>query len=127
MIGFILNLPFTIIGIIVALVSFPIKVSAHAEPFAFIFEVKSLWWTGIGYMKGARAAAIGHVVILGPHIESKDLEHELIHVEQHQRRPLVQPLLYYIEQVRKGGGMNNKYEREAYEKAGNTYKEEFSK
>jgi hypothetical protein len=46
-------------------------------------------------MKNARASAIGHVVILGPNLEDKDLEHELIHVEQYERMPLIQPFLYY--------------------------------
>lgn len=48
-------------------------------------QVKSLWWRDWGYVKGARAVTIGHVVLLGPRIEYKDLEHELIHVQQHQR------------------------------------------
>ncbi len=73
-------------------------------------------------MKGARAAAMGHVVLLSPLTEDKDLEHELVHVDQYQRLPFIQPFLYYFELLRKGY-RNNKYEVEAYEKAGNIYKE----
>ena len=72
-------------------------------------------------MKHTRAMAFGHVVMLGPNLEDKDLEHELIHVEQHQRMPLIQPILYWIELIRKGPA-NNKYEDEAYRRAGNIYK-----
>lgn len=72
-------------------------------------------------MKRARAMAIGHVVLLGPKLEVKDLEHELVHVSQHQRVPIIQPILYAVE-LFKRGYRNNKYEIEAYQKAGNVYK-----
>lgn len=66
--------------------------------------------------------AIGHVVLLGPRLEDKDLEHELVHVVQYQRMPLIHPVLYIVELIRKGY-RNNKYEIEAYQKAGNIYKD----
>lgn len=74
-----------------------------------------------GYMKKARATAFGHVVLLGPNLEDKDLEHELIHVEQFEREPLIHPILYSVERMRKGY-RNNKYEDQAYTRAGNVYK-----
>jgi hypothetical protein len=103
-----------------ALVSVPTSVRWHSRPYALVFTVKNFWWA-TGYMKNMRAAALGHVVMMGPNIEDKDLEHELIHVEQYQRMPVVQPLLYYVELFRKGY-RNNKYEDEAYRRAGNIYK-----
>ena len=121
MIGFILNLPYTITGLIVSLFCIPFDIKFKENPYAIIFKVKSFRWA-IGYLKGARAMAIGHVILLGPNLEDKDLEHELVHVRQHQRMPLVQPILYYIELLRKGY-KNNKYEMEAYRMAGNIYKE----
>jgi len=72
-------------------------------------------------MKNARAMAIGSVVLLGSNALDKDLEHELVHVEQSQRMPFIFPILYYIELFRRGY-RNNKYEYEAYSKAGNAYK-----
>lgn len=63
---------------------------------------------------------IGSTVILNPRVEDKDLEHELVHVEQGQRVPLIQPILYYTELLRKGYRAN-KYEEEAYSRAGNRY------
>ncbi len=120
MLGFILNIPWTIIGLIGALISMPIKVGFRTNPYAFVFTVKKFWWA-IGYMKNARAMAIGHVVLLGPNLENKDLEHELVHVEQYQLLPLIFPVLYYVELTRKGY-RNNKYEDEAYRRAGNVYK-----
>ncbi|OGN08128.1 MAG: hypothetical protein A3J46_06295 [Candidatus Yanofskybacteria bacterium RIFCSPHIGHO2_02_FULL_41_11] len=120
MIGFILNFPYTLAGLVVGLVSKPVGIRFIKKPHALIINVKHFWWA-IGYLKDARAMTIGHVVLLGPNLENKDLEHELIHVEQYQRTPLVQPLLYYIEFIRRGY-INNKYEQEAYRKASNVYK-----
>ena len=121
MISFILNLPYTLIGLLVALVSIPTDIKFRTKPHAFVLHVKKLWWA-VGFMKGARAASMGHVVILGPNLEDKDLEHELVHVEQASLEPLIHPFLYYIELVR-NGYRNNKYEVEAYQRAGNVYKE----
>lgn len=120
MIGFVLNLPYTVIGLIMALVSMPIKISFKTKPCSIIFKVKQFWWK-FGYLRNARAMTIGHVVLLGPNLEDKDFEHELIHVEQYQRLPLIQPFLYYYELIKKGY-RNNKYEDEAYKRAGNVYK-----
>ena len=121
MIGFILNIPYTIVGLVVAMISIPTEARWRSYPYTFVFNVKKFWWA-VGYMKNARAMTIGQVVLLGPKLEDKDLEHELIHVEQYQRIPLLHPILYYIEHIRKGY-KNNKYEVEAYNRAGNIYKE----
>jgi hypothetical protein len=121
MISIILNLPWIVIGFLLGLLSIPKSIAWDSKHCAIIMRVKSFWWAK-GYMKGARAAAIGNVVLLSPQTEDKDLEHEFVHVDQHQRMPLIQPILYYIELVRKGY-RNNKYEVEAYSKAGNIYKE----
>ena len=83
-------------------------------------QVKNFWWV-FGYMRGARAMTIGHVVLLGQNTEAGDMEHELVHVEQFQRAPVLYPFLYYAELLRKGY-RNNKYEEEAYRRAGNVYK-----
>ena len=64
--------------------------------------------------------AIGNIVLLGSNILDKDLEHELVHVSQFEREPLIHPFLYQY-QTFKYGYRNNKYEKEAYEKAGNVF------
>jgi len=120
MVGFILNIPYTALGFLIAVVSFPTSITFNTHPYAFVLRVKKFWWA-FGYLRRARAMAVGHVVLLGPNLEEHDLEHELIHVEQHQRMPIIQPLLYNIELIRKGY-RNNKYEVEAYTRAGNPYK-----
>ena len=121
MIEFILNIPYTIIGLVIGVVSIPIKIShIYNLRYAIILNVRSLWWT-FSYAKNARAATFGNVVLLGPLVEDKDLEHELVHIEQFMRMPLIFPLLYYWELFNKGY-RKNKYEIEAYTKAGNVYK-----
>ncbi|MEK7063490.1 MAG: hypothetical protein AAB955_02245 [Patescibacteria group bacterium] len=121
MLGFLLNLPYTLAGVVLALVSGPTSLTSNKNPRALIFKVSKLWWA-VGYMRGARAMAVGHAVLLGPNLEDKDLEHELVHVEQFARMPLVHPFLYYTELLRKGYRAN-KYEDEAYRRAGNVYKD----
>ena len=64
--------------------------------------------------------AMGNVILLGPNILDKDLEHELVHIKQYQREPFIHPILYAIELL-KFGYRNNKYEKEAYGRAGNVY------
>lgn len=119
LIAFILNVPYTLLGFILALISIPRDLKFNINSPAFIFNVRKFWWTA-AYLKGARAMTIGHVVLLGPNSHDKDLEHELIHVEQYQRAPFIHPILYYVELIRKGY-LDNQYEVEAYQKAGNIY------
>ncbi len=120
MLGFILNIPYTIIGLLLGIISIPKHVSARKRPHAIIVAVRSFWWE-FGYIKRARGMAIGHVILLGPDLVKGDLEHELVHVKQYERAPLIHPILYYIELFRKGY-RNNKYEIEAYKQAGNIYR-----
>jgi hypothetical protein len=118
-IGFILNLPFSIIGLFVVLISVP-KFKLGFKSHALILYVRSFWWAR-EYMKGTRAIAIGNVVILGPNLENGDLEHELVHIEQWAREPIIHPFLYAKELILHGY-KGNKYEAEAYAKAGNIYR-----
>jgi hypothetical protein len=73
-------------------------------------------------MKNARAANVGHVILLGQKTEPLDKEHELVHVSQYMKYPLIFPALYYLEIARKGY-RNNRFEAEAYSISGNRYAE----
>ncbi|MEQ1499787.1 MAG: hypothetical protein ABL917_00230 [Parcubacteria group bacterium] len=120
MISFILNLPWTILGLIFAILSIPLKFKISSKPFCFVINVKSFRWFFL--LRGVRAIVIGNIVLLSPKILEKDFEHELIHIEQYQREPLIHPFLYFLQSL-KYGYKNNKYEKEAYERAGNVYLE----
>jgi uncharacterized protein YhfF len=118
-IAFILNLPWTILGMSVSVISIPTELTFRN--YAVVIKVKSFWWyVWLPKMKGVRAMAIGNVVLLGSQTLSNDLEHELIHIEQAMRKPLIHPLLYWIETMRKGY-KKNRYEIEAYGKAQNPH------
>lgn len=78
--------------------------------------------TWLPWYRGARGMANGHVVQLGPEADLRDLQHELIHVEQSLREPFIHPLLYTIEWLRHGY-RQNKYEVEAYDRSVSRYVE----
>ena len=119
LVSWVLNLPWTIIGLVVAFVSIPWRINFKQN--AFIFDTGKFWWMVVfPWMKGARAMTIGNVIILGPTVLPLDLEHEQVHVRQYQQYPLIFLLLYYYELFR-NGYRNNKFEDEAYRVAGNQY------
>ncbi|HKU18104.1 MAG TPA: hypothetical protein VJP80_02415 [Candidatus Saccharimonadales bacterium] len=85
--------------------------------------MQSFWWqTWLPGYKGVRATTTGAIVLLGNKLMANDLEHELVHVAQYQREPFVHAFLYVFASLRHGY-RNNKYEIEAYKKAGNVYLE----
>jgi hypothetical protein len=83
--------------------------------------VRSFWWKArIFRQKGVRAVTSGSVVVLGHDLLPRDIQHELVHVAQYRREPLIHPFLYTLESHRHGY-RHNKYETEAYEQAENQY------
>ena len=120
-VALLLNLPWTLLGLVGALLSGPVSIRFSKKPAAIIIRAKSLWWLDrIPGHKGIRAAAWGNTVVEGPRLLKNDDKHELIHVEQAMRRPLIHPLLYFAESL-KHGHKHNRYEQEAYNRAGNRY------
>lgn len=107
------------LGLLLALLSIPKRVEFRNKPLVLIFKVRNFWWySWLPGKNNIRAITSGHIIQLGSLEKPKDLEHELVLVEQVIREPLIHPLLYTIENIRHGY-MENKYEKEAYEKAGN--------
>lgn len=120
-VALLLNLPWNITGLLLAMISLPRKAALSAKPFALIIHVRSFWWqTWLPSHKGIRASSIGNIILLGDNLQPNDLKHELVHVHQYEQRPFIQAFLYTIETLHYGY-KNNKYEIEAYQKAGNTY------
>lgn len=117
-----LNLPWTVIGFVGAILSMPYKVEFSKNPPALVFHVRSFWWYAwLPGQKGIRGMANGNIVQVGKNFENGDKEHELIHIEQFMRTPLVHPVLYFLELLKHGVSPRNKYEKEAYERANNNY------
>lgn len=123
MFPFIFNLPWTILALLCALISIPEKIlfsSKRGAPVIIVF-VRNFWWyRWAPWAKGIRAMVLGHIILLAQEADGKDLEHEIVHVEQAIREPFIHPFLYYYQTLR-FGYRANKYEVEAYSKAGNIY------
>ena len=120
-IRYILNMPWTSIGLLLGVISIPKRVRIIQD--AIVVDIQSFWWTNLmPYTKSARATTNGNVILLGRNLEPFDLEHELVHVRQHMERPFIQPFLYLAEVFKNGASPKNKYEGEAYRIAGNIYK-----
>ena len=118
-IGIILNVPWSILGIVAALLCVPKRFTSKEG--ALIIYVRSLKILQILPGKqGLRATTCGTIVLLGPGIDRNDLAHELVHISQYMRYPFVFPLLYLLATMLKG--RMNHFEIEAYEKAGNEYR-----
>jgi hypothetical protein len=122
-IAYILNLPWTFIGLLLAIISIPKRVRFMDD--SIVFDVHSFWWANlIWYMnaKRVRGTTNGNVILLGPLEEEHDLHHELIHVQQYMRRPFIQPFLYVAEVFKHGASPKNKYEEEAYRLSDSVYR-----
>lgn len=118
---FILNIPWTVIGLLGAMLSMPAKVDLVSSPLAIVITVRSFWWySWLPSKKSVRAITNGHIIQLSPKVLDRDLEHELIHVEQYEREPFVHPFLY-VWQLYKNGYRKNKYEDEAYIRSDSKY------
>lgn len=108
----ILNLPFTLVGIFPLILSGPYHIMLIHNPYALVVKVRRFWWA-FGYFKHARAMTIGHIILMSSKELKNDLEHELIHVKQYGKYPVIYPFLYVYELV-KNGYRQNRFEDEAY-------------
>jgi hypothetical protein len=80
-VGYILNAPWTLVGVVVALVSVPTRVRFMNG--AIVFNVRSAWWKNLHRTMrkmNVRAWTHGNVISLGPLEEKNDLAHEFVHV-----------------------------------------------
>jgi hypothetical protein len=116
-VGYILNLPWTLVAVLLSVISIP--TSIQLKDGAIVIRTKSFWWHPV---KGVRAFALGNIIVLGCKLLPNDLKHEYVHIEQHMREPFIHPLLAFIE-TRKHGFRHSKYEDEAYTRAGNKFVE----
>lgn len=64
---------------------------------------------------------IGHIILMSPKELKNDLEHEIIHVKQYERYPVIFPLLYLYELLTIGV-RQNRFEDEAYTLSNSVYK-----
>ena len=119
--AFILNLPWTLIGLIASHFSIPKKIDLSKNHFAFVIHIRSFWWYSLlTGQKRIRGMAMGNIILLAPLADDLDLKHELIHVEQFEREPFIHFFLNWYQLVR-FGYRGNKYEKEAYRRSGSRF------
>ena len=111
---YILNIPWSLVGVSNALLSIPFRV--ETMPDALVFHCYSCGLAHLFFPK-ARGITFGNVIVLRRTAHEKILEHELIHVEQCMRYPFFFPILYTVELVRHGY-WKNRFEIEAYDESG---------
>ena len=120
-IKYILNVPWSLVGVVLGVISAPKRIRFAKD--AVVINVHSFWWTKNTYMRGSRAMVQGNIVLLGPSLEKNDFEHEMVHIEQFMRWPFVFEFMSLIEIMRaRGSSPRNKYEDEAYRRSGSVYK-----
>lgn len=119
--GYILNLPWTILALINLFFSIPYKITLKNQ--AIVFNCLSCGLCNI-YAPKATGVTIGNIVIISKNAREGILEHELIHAEQYQRYPFIFQFMYLHELITQGY-WNNKFEIEAYDRS-NTWPKEKS-
>ena len=109
---FILNLPWTVLGLVIGILSIPKNLKFRKVGRAMVINVWRIWPSEIYMQRKVRGLAVGSTILLSRFADELTINHELVHIEQFQKVPLIFPLLYLIELVKRGY-KKNKYEKEA--------------
>lgn len=112
MASFILNIGWSLLGFVVAIISLPIKIKFEPVAKISVIEVKRLWIGEIFLQRRIRGMAFGRIILLSEAKNEFTFAHELIHVRQYDRMPLIFPFLYCLETARVGYE-KNRFEEEA--------------
>ena len=103
------NAPYTLMGLFNVLLCFPYKMQFAKN--AVVFHCLTCGLVHLGFPK-VRGFAIGNIVVVRKSQSTKIVAHELVHVEQYMKYPLIFGFMYLYE-LRKGY-WNNRFEIEAY-------------
>src|SRR3989338_1675608 len=112
---FILNFPWSLLGLFYGLLLFPASIKMDKAELVIIVKVKRLWVNEIFLRRRCRGFTLGNTVLLSDVANSNTYGHEVVHVEQFTKMPLLFPLFYLVESM-KNGYQTNKYEKEAYQR-----------
>ncbi len=110
---FTLNLPWTLCGLLLGLLSFPVGIKIEENGFLIVMKVKRIWLNEIFMRDRVVGATAGSLILLSDKAEKFTRAHERIHVRQFETKPFFFPVLYCVELIRHGY-FKNKYEEEAY-------------
>ena len=111
-IAFILNFPWSLLGLLCGLLSLPRNTKASKPQFVLVVNVKRLWINEIFLRRRVKGFTLGNTVLLSDMADTSTYDHELIHVGQFMKAPFIFPLLYCFKSI-KNGYQCNQYEKEA--------------
>lgn len=114
-VALILNFPWSLLGSFYGLILLPMSIKIDKTELVIIVKVKRLWLNEIFLGRKVRGFTLGNMVLLSGMAESNTYGHEIVHIEQFTKAPLLFPLFYLIESM-KNGYWANKYEKEAYQR-----------
>jgi len=109
---YLLNAPWTFLGIIHLLLCLPYKVEVREHALIFYSITCGLIHL---YKPKVRGFVVGNIVTIRRNVPHNILEHELVHIDQCMRYPFIFYFLYVYELLRKGY-WKNRFEVEAYTK-----------
>lgn len=107
-----LNFPWSLLGLFYGLLLFPTSIKIDKAKPVIIIKVKRLLVNEIFLKRRVRGFTLGNTVLLSDAADSNTYGHEVVHVEQFTKVPLLFPLFYLVESM-KNGYQANKYEKEA--------------
>lgn len=111
----ILNLPWSIFGLLIALISLPKNVKLNPKELVLTVKVKWLWLSSLIINRKVRGLTMGNVIMISNASINATFNHEMTHIKQFQKVPLLFPLLYCVEFM-KSGYRQDEYEKEAYKR-----------
>ena len=114
-IAIVLNFPWSLLGFFYGALSLPANIKIDKAQSVIIVKVKRLWINEIFLGRKVRGFTLGNTVLLSDITDGNIYSHEIIHVEQFTKIPLLFPLFYLVESM-KNGYQANKYEKEAYQR-----------
>lgn len=115
-IAVILNLPWSLLGLFYGIFCCPTSIGTDRQALVIIMKVKRLWVSEIFLGQRVGGFTLGNTILLSNAADDNIYGHEIIHVKQFTKLPIIFPVLYLLEFV-KNGYYDNRYEREAYQKS----------
>ena len=109
-VSFFLNLPWSLFGLFYGFITVPRKMETGTLYLALIVKVRRLWINELFLGHRVKGCPLGNVVLLSDAADSSTYNHEVVHLEQFTRIPLLFPLFYILESM-KSGYRANKYEK----------------
>ncbi|PIR96281.1 MAG: hypothetical protein COT92_01940 [Candidatus Doudnabacteria bacterium CG10_big_fil_rev_8_21_14_0_10_42_18] len=101
MLGLLLNAPWTLLGLAIAALSIPKRTLVKKDALALVIDVRRIWLVEPFHGKPVKGFTLGNCVLRSDFAIINTINHELIHVRQFTKFPLVFPFLYLFDSIKK--------------------------